>query len=136
MNNGKDNKLKILIADDDKDIQLLYEEGLPSDRYEKRIVGNGNDVLKLYKSWHPDIIVLDITMPIMSGYQALGKIKELESTGDIKKRAVIIMATAMSDEDDIMDCIKLGIHGYIVKPFSYKKISNQILDYFHKNELR
>jgi CheY-like chemotaxis protein len=125
-------KLKILIADDDKSIQALYNKGLSDDWYEKRIVGNGNDAVEIYKSWRPDIIVLDIMMPIMSGYEVLKKIREIEKYGKDKSTA-IIMSTAMSSKNDILDCAKLGIQGYIVKPFKHTEISSKILSYYHNN---
>ncbi|MBI3813949.1 MAG: response regulator [Nitrospinae bacterium] len=124
-------RLKILIADDDKGIQALYNKGLPDDWFEKHIVGNGSDAIELYKSWRPDIIVLDIMMPVMSGYEALKKIREMEKYSKDKSPA-IIMATAMSSKNDILDCAKLGIQGYIIKPFKHTEIGGQILSYYRK----
>lgn len=126
-----DAKLKILITDDDKSIQALYYKGLPEDFFEKRIVGNGSDAIELYKSWKPDIVILDIMMPVMSGYEALKKIREMEKYSK-DKSSVIIMATAMSSKNDILDCAKLGIQGYIIKPFKHTEISNRILSYYQK----
>ena len=130
-------KLKILIAEDDKFMQSLYKKGVSEDKYDVRYVSNGQDVLDSCESWFPDIIVLDIVMPIMSGFEALKKIKAKEkfdknSAGkkEIKSPA-IIMVTAMGSKNDIMDCLKLGINGYIVKPINWEKIEGQILGYYN-----
>lgn len=131
-------RLKILIAEDDKFTQSLYEKGLPKDRYERRMAGNGEEALEIYRSWNPDIVVLDIMMPVLSGYEALKQIREEEPTPDSAgnkkegKSTVIIMATAMSSKDDIMDCLKLRINGYLVKPINHRKINEQIMGYYNK----
>ncbi len=124
-------KLKILIAEDDKSTQMLYNKGLSDEWYEKHIVGNGKDAVEIYKSWKPDIIVLDIMMPVMSGYETLKKIREMEKhTKD--KSTTIIMATAMSSKGDILDCARVGIQGYIIKPFKHAEIGSRILSYYQK----
>ncbi|MBI5750203.1 MAG: response regulator [Nitrospinae bacterium] len=96
-----------------------------------RLYSNGSDAIELYKSWSPDIIILDIMMPIMSGYEALKKIREMEKSRK-EKSTTIIMVTAMSSKDDILDCANLGIQGYIIKPFKHTEISSQILSYYQK----
>ena len=131
-------KLKILIAEDDKFMQSLYKRGVSEDKYDIRYVTNGQDVLNNCESWSPDVIVLDIVMPVMSGFEALKKIKEKEKIDKLraeeneKKSPVIIMATAMGSRNDIMDCLKLGINGYIVKPINWETIESQIIGYYEK----
>ena len=113
-------KVKILIVEDDIRIQRLYDKGLPEEEYEKRFSENGIDALEIYKSWKPDIIILDIGLPEMDGYSVLRKIrKEMED-----EDTTIIMITGDSDMHKMNDCIKLGISDYVVKPFRYKGISD------------
>ncbi len=123
-------KLKILVADDDKTVQLLYKKGLPEDKFDIKIVGDGSEALETFNSWKPDIVVLDIMMPVKSGYVALKEIRESEE-GNAEK-TVVIMATAMADKNDIMDCLKLGIQGYMVKPFKHTEIAGKILASYKK----
>jgi DNA-binding response OmpR family regulator len=119
-------KLKILIVEDDLRIQKIYEAGLSGEVFDKHFVVNGKDALREYRIWEPDIIVLDIMLPELSGYSVLKEIrKSVQDT-----TTAIIMASAVSGRDDIIDCVKLGIHGYIVKPFSYRDIGHKILDYY------
>lgn len=113
-------KEKILIVEDDVRIQKLYDKGLSEDVYEKRFSGNGVDALEMYKSWAPDIVILDIGLPEMDGYSVLKKIRIEIKDGE----TIVIMATGVNDRHKINDCINLGISAYITKPFNYKEINN------------
>jgi DNA-binding response OmpR family regulator len=113
-------KEKILIVEDDVRIQKLYDKGLSEDVYEKRFSGNGVDALEMYKSWAPDIVILDIGLPEMDGYSVLKKIRIEIKDGE----TIVIMATGVNDRHKINDCINLGISAYITKPFNFKEINN------------
>ena len=121
-------KIKILIAEDDKDTVELYRKGLAEDLFEMRFTLNGKETLDLYEEWRPDIIVLDIVMPVMTGYSVLKEIREKRNDRTTK----IVMATSLKKRHDIIDCSKLGIHGYIIKPFQYNEIGSIIIDYLKK----
>ena len=132
------NKLKLLIAEDDHSIQRLYSKGLSIETFQLRIANNGEEAWEIYRSWKPEIVILDILMPIITGYQVLKNIRRFDEKAkkldnkDEKTRAVIIMATSLKEKSDIMDCVKFGINGYIVKPFEFKKINDMVIDYYHK----
>jgi DNA-binding response OmpR family regulator len=122
-----------LIAEDDAMIVTLYEEGLGDEMFDKRFAVSGKAALEIYSEWHPDIIILDIMMPIMTGYSVLKTIRtELKDD-----ETTIIMSTSLSNSRDIQDCLQLGIQGYIVKPFSLKEIGNRVISSFqqHKSSL-
>lgn len=121
-------KLKILIAEDDKDLMALYDKAFPDLVFDKRLVSNGEKALEAYKTWHPDILVLDIIMPVMTGYSALKEIRETLKNGN----ATIVISTSIDDIDEVKRCERLGIQGYIVKPFDYKKVAYEILKFFKK----
>jgi CheY-like chemotaxis protein len=116
-------EIKILLVDDDKSIQDLYDKGLENAVFSKRFAGNGKEALEIYDTWHPDVIVLDIIMPVTAGYSVLQEIRGKRQD----KSTIIIMATASTDSQDIRDCVTLGIHGYIIKPFKLKQIGDTIL---------
>jgi CheY-like chemotaxis protein len=116
-------ELKILLVDDDKSIQDLYDKSLSDAVFTKRFAANGKEALAIYHAWHPDVIVLDILMPVMAGYSVLQEIRSKQDD----KSTMIIMATASTDSQDIRDCVTLGIQGYIIKPFNPKDISNKIM---------
>lgn len=119
-------KIKTLILEDDVSIQDLFKKALPEDVFEIKCVANGKEGLDVYKSWKPDIILLDVYMPVMTGFLVLKEIRT--HIGDHK--TTIIMQTTLSRKDDVMQCVTLGIQGYIVKPFEYKTIAQTILNYY------
>jgi DNA-binding response OmpR family regulator len=126
--NVESDKLKVLIAEDDKHVLLTYKAGLIDDVFEKEFINDGNNVLETYKEWKPDIILLDIMLPGMSGYAVLKAIREdLED-----KTTTIVMATSLSDREDVLDCMKLGIQGYFVKPFTRQEIAGKVLGSYQK----
>ncbi len=123
-------KLKIVIAEDDGVTQMFYDEGLSDDTFDKRIVENGQEAVSEYESWNPDIVVLDMMMPIKNGKEALSEIRNVEK--DCNRRTMVVMATAITTKEDIHECAKIGIEGYISKPFEVSEISDLILKCYEK----
>jgi len=120
-------KLKILIAEDDKTAQTFYDACLSEEEFEKKIVASGKEALKTYRAWKPEIVVLDIMLQEMTGYSVL---REIRSAGD--KSTTIIMATSLSRKSDVLDCANLGVQGYIVKPFDARTLRDKILQCHQK----
>lgn len=123
-------KLKILIAEDNEELLALYDKALPDIVFDKSMVSDGEKALEVYKTWHPDIVVLDILMPIKTGYSALKDIRETVRNG----RTTIIISTSIDDIDEVKACKILGIQGYIVKPFDYHRIAREILEFYREKE--
>jgi DNA-binding response OmpR family regulator len=123
-------RIKILIAEDDHTTRLLYDKGLFDQVFDKKMIISGKEAIHVYNEWHPDIIVLDIYLPEMTGYQVL---KEIRTTIQDKK-TTIVMATSLSGSEDVLSCMKLGVEGYIVKPFPLREIWSKILGYYAKKE--
>lgn len=121
-------KLKILVAEDDKVTQKLYEQGLPDQLFERRIVSNGSEALTTYKEWQPDIVILDFLMPEVSGFRVLSEIREANED----KSTTVIMVSSVSEKKEILACAKLGIQGYIVKPFITQNLATTIVGH-HKS---
>jgi len=119
-------KIKILIVEDDHTTQLLYDKGLFDQLFDKKIVASGKEALHAYNEWHPEIIILDIYLPEMTGYQVLQAIR----TTFEDRKTTIVMATSLSGSEDVKSCMKLGIEGYIIKPFSLREIGAKILAYY------
>jgi CheY-like chemotaxis protein len=116
-------KLKVLIVEDDESLLNLYDAVVSADLFEKRLVPDGRSAIESYKTWHPDVILLDIFLPDMSGCSVLEKIRNEAGDGE----TTIIISTSTDEKRDVEACKKLGIQGYIVKPFDYKKINDKIL---------
>lgn len=120
--------MKMLLVDDSKLVLDLYNLGLNDELYDKRTATNGSEAVEIYKNWHPDMIVLDIVMPEMTGFTALKLIREQEKTNG--RNTAIVMATALSDKSDIVDCARVGIQGYIIKPFKHTDIAARLEGYY------
>ncbi|MBI5179288.1 MAG: response regulator [Nitrospinae bacterium] len=120
--------LRLVLADDDEIVREVYRYALPADGFEVRLASDGAEAFQLYLEWQPQMMVLDIQMPEMSGYALLKRIREHEKGWD--KPTAIVMATAMSDKSDIMDCLQLGIQGYVVKPIRPEEIASRLASYY------
>lgn len=106
-------KKSILAVDDTAFILSRITDAL-SKRYEVITVNSGARALKYLDKNKPDLILLDIRMPIRDGFDILREIRTMEDRADIP----IIMLTAMEDKQSVMKSIELGICDYVLKPFA------------------
>lgn len=81
---------------------------------------DGREAISLFRRLKPDIVILDITMPVMDGLEALEKIKAMDSD------SVIVMCSSMSDQDNIIRAIQLGASDFVVKPFKKSRMISAI----------
>jgi DNA-binding response OmpR family regulator len=121
-------KLKILVAEDDKTTQKFYDAFLGEDVFEKRLIISGEEALELYRIWRPDIIILDIMLPLISGYALLKMIREEMAD----KLTPILISSTLASKADIMDIAELGIQGYLGKPIQWKELACKVLDCYQK----
>ena len=112
---------KILLVDDEVDILEFLKYNLEQDNFEVLVSNNGKDALKKI-SQNPDLIVLDIMMPEMDGFELYQQIKKNKVYQDIP----IIFLTAKSGETDEIKGLDLGASDYIQKPISPKKLIARI----------
>ncbi len=105
--------LKILTVDDSKTIRMIVKKAFKPFDCELFEAENGVEGLAAAAREKPDLIVLDITMPIMDGVEMLGKLKGEATLKDIP----VIMLTAEAGKDNVIKVVKMGIKDYIVKPF-------------------
>ncbi|MFO7817981.1 MAG: response regulator [Thermodesulfobacteriota bacterium] len=118
--------IKILIAEDIKPTQKLYDAALSDNFFDKKFADNGETALKYYKEFKPDIILLDIYMPIMTGFTLLKKIRH-----EFKdKQTKIMVVTSRNYEEDVRGCAEFGIDGYLVKPVNTEMLEKKILDIY------
>jgi len=104
---------KIVLAEDEPQIARLVEFKLKKEGYEVICKGNGEEALEVIKAEKPDLILLDIMMPVMDGYVVLRRVKEDENLKGIP----VVMLTARAQERDVVKGIDLGADDYIIKPF-------------------
>ena len=104
---------KIVLAEDEPQIGRLIEFKLNKEGYSVIWKENGEEALKAIKENKPDLILLDIMMPVMGGYEVLRRLKEDENL----KSVPVIMLTARAQEKDVVKGIDMGAEDYITKPF-------------------
>jgi CheY-like chemotaxis protein/anti-anti-sigma regulatory factor len=114
--------LKILTVDDSKTIRMIVKKAFRP--YDCQVVEgeNGVEGLALASKEKPDLIVLDITMPVMNGAEMLAKMKEEPDLKDIP----VIMLTAEAGKDNVMKIVQLGVKDYMVKPFKGEQLIERV----------
>ena len=109
------NKQRILIVDDDEMIAELISLYLTKECFETRMVHNGEDALYEFENFNPDLILLDIMLPGMDGYQICREIRAKSTTP-------LIMLSAKGEVFDKVLGLELGADDYIIKPFDSKEM--------------
>jgi DNA-binding response OmpR family regulator len=115
---------KILIVDDEPNIVMTLEYAFKKQDFEVFIARDGSEALHILEINNPDVILLDIMMPNVDGYQTLKYIKSQDSLQATK----VVFLTAKNKVSDIEKGLKLGADKYLIKPFSVKKIVSEILE--------
>jgi len=106
-------KLKLVLAEDDLDIQLVARMALRRADFDVTVAGNGAEALKRVAELRPDVVLLDWMMPEVDGLETCTRLKADPATKDIP----VIFLTAKSQESEIRHGLALGAVGYITKPF-------------------
>jgi two-component system, OmpR family, phosphate regulon response regulator PhoB len=109
---------RILVVDDEPDIVALVVYHLAKSGYRVSSASSGPDALSIAKRDRPSLIVLDLMLPGMSGFDVLGKLREDESTAGI----AVLMLTARKEEPDRIRGLELGADDYLTKPFSPQEL--------------
>jgi DNA-binding response OmpR family regulator len=121
---------KILSVDDSRTIRMIVKKAFQQYSCDIVEAENGAEGLELAAKEKPDLIVLDITMPVMTGIEMLAKLKE----DDALKSIPVIMLTAEGGKDNVMNIVKMGVKDYIVKPFKGEQLierARNIIDLKH-----
>lgn len=112
---------KILIVDDSRTSRKMLRSILESNGHEILDEAvNGQDGVQKFQALRPDVITLDITMPIVDGVEALKMIKALDAN------AKVVMVTAAGQKNKMIDCIKAGANEFLTKPFDQQEILDVI----------
>lgn len=126
---------KILIADDEKVNVDFFQVMFSKLGFDVDVAKNGEEVLEKAKTFHPDLIILDILMPKIDGFEVAKILKKEEVTKNIP----IIVLTAVNDVKEKVDMLELGIEDYIIKPYNFieilARIRNILKSKYLKDEL-
>jgi EAL domain-containing protein (putative c-di-GMP-specific phosphodiesterase class I)/FixJ family two-component response regulator len=113
---------KILIVDDDEDILLIVQTLLTNAGYSASIARNGPEGIDLATKLRPDVILLDVTMPQISGWEVCATLKNLPETA----ATPIVMLTVKSEIRDLITGMQVGADDYITKPFTKRKLLDTV----------
>jgi len=114
--------LRVLTVDDSKTIRMVVKKAFKQFDCELFEAENGVEGLAAASREKPDLIVLDITMPVMTGVEMLEKLKSEPSLKDIP----VIMLTAESGKDNVTQIVKMGVKDYMVKPFKGEELIERV----------
>ena len=117
--NSSITKYKILVVDDEKRMVRFIQLNLEQDGFQVVTAYNGEEALDQVRTQLPDLVLLDIMMPDIDGFQVLEKIREVSTVP-------VIMLTAKGEEDDRVRGLELGADDYITKPFSPRELVSRI----------
>jgi len=118
----KTSKAKILVVDDEPNIVQTLKDRLEMNDYVVVTAENGDAGLKTAQDERPDLILLDVIMPVLDGHEMLEKLREEEWGQDIS----VIMLTARSQAQDIQRARQCNIDDYIIKPFDLSELLEKI----------
>lgn len=123
-------KIKILLAEDNEANQFLIKALTKTQDWEITIVGNGAKAVEQYKLGQFDIILMDVQMPEMNGYEATKIIRQIEFEKGIHTPIIALTAYAMKSDKDM--CIEAGMDDYISKPFKRQQFLETISNILDK----
>ena len=118
----------ILVVEDDRNISELIQMYLVKEGFEVRIAGDGGRAIEEFEKAAPDLILLDIMLPVMDGWAVCARIRETS-------RVPIIMLTAKSEVFDRIQGLEMGADDYIVKPFEMKELLARINAVLRRTEI-
>lgn len=113
---------RILVVDDEADVVLIIKTTLQAEGYEVASATSGKDALEEAFETRPDLIVLDVMMPGMTGFDVLRELKANEKTATVP----VVMLTGVSDKKKIQEALESGIDYYVVKPFDFDDLLSKI----------
>jgi len=109
---------RILVVEDERDIAALVAYHLTKEGYRVRTAEGGTEALEAAASERPDLLILDLMLPGLSGYEVLGEMRRRPELGEVP----VIVLTARRDEADRVRGLELGADDYVTKPFSPREL--------------
>lgn len=122
-------KRKVLIVDDEPNIVTALEFLLQRSGHEVKVATNGEEALAAIERDSPDVVLLDVMMPIKSGYEVCQRMRERPEWRHIK----IVMLSAKGREAEVSKGLALGADLYVTKPFSTQELIDQIEGLFEES---
>ena len=111
---------RILVVEDQVDMARLLARNLELERFEVRTVGDGREVLPLARSWDPDLVILDLMLPGLDGFEVLRGLRAL------RRRVPVIILSARGEEADKIRGFRLDADQYVTKPFGLVELLERV----------
>ena len=115
---------RVLIADDEPNIVASLEFLMEQAGFEVKVAANGQEALELVGSFRPDLVLLDVMMPVKNGYEVCQSLKSDPATRAVK----VVMLSAKGRDVEVAKGLELGADAYVTKPFSTRELVAQIRD--------
>src|SRR5581483_1384013 len=117
----------VLVIDDDRTLLRLVNEALTKTKFHVILTSNGIDGLQELYAHQPDLVILDVMMPRMDGWETLSRIRQVS-------RVPVIMLTAKDAEQDRLRGFQLGVDDYVTKPFSLAELAARAHAVIHRTQ--
>ena len=125
---GEKSKHNILVVEDESDIAEMLEYNLEKEGYVVKVAGNGKEAVEIAAKFKPEIVLLDIMMPVMDGVEACRIMRENPDLANM----YIIFLTARAEEYSEIAAFNVGADDYIVKPIKPRALMSRIAAYFRR----
>lgn len=120
---------RILVAEDEKDIRELIAFTLRFAGFDVLVATNGVEAVEVAEAEKPDLVILDVRMPRMSGYEACRRLKENPQTASLP----VVFLSAKGQDSEIRQGLESGAEEYILKPFAPDELIQQVRDILNRN---
>lgn len=122
-------KGKILVADDEGDLVHLVKLRLEACGYEVDVATGGEEALGKTRAWSPDLVLLDLMMPDIDGFEVC---REMRANPSVFGSPAIVALSALADETSVQKALSAGADSYVVKPFEVSDLLATIEHYLHE----
>ena len=119
-------KIHVLLVEDEKTLSMIIKDTLEEQGFDISTAFNGEDGLRMFYAEHPEVVVADVMMPRMDGFEMVRRIRQTDCT------TPVLFLTARSGINDVVEGFELGANGYLKKPFSMQELIIRIKALLHK----
>ena len=120
------NKIKVLLVEDETSLAMILSDTLEAQGFEMRTAHDGEEGLRMFDDQKPDVLVADVMMPKMDGFEMVRRIRKTDS------RTPVLFLTARSAVNDVVEGFELGGNDYLKKPFAIQELIVRIKSLCHR----